>query len=85
MADAGELREQFMDVFEDAAYPVTSPMDLIPALPDGPGTTFEAEDFEMTAMELNNEISSHVEFPYQDPESLVDALIKALDAEGYLD
>lgn len=84
MVDRDELSEQFVEAFEDAAYPVTSPMDLIPALPDGPSTTFESGEFEMTAMELNNEVSNHVEFPYADTESLVEALLDALAAEGYL-
>ena len=38
MVDRDELREQMMDAFEGADYPINSPMDLVPALPQGPGT-----------------------------------------------
>ena len=84
MVDTDELREQFTEAFEDAAYPVTSPMDLLPSLPDGPATTFESGDFSMTAMELNNEVSGAVNFPFQDVDSLVDALIEGLEDEGHI-
>ena len=84
MADKDELREQFTEAFEDAAYPVTSPMDFLPSLPDGPATTFESGDFEMTAMELNNEVAGEVTFPFQDVESFVDTLIEALEEEEYI-
>ena len=53
MVDKEDLRQQFTEAFEGADYPVNSPMDLVPALPQGPGTTFESGDFSMTAMELN--------------------------------
>lgn len=77
MADEAELREQLIDAFEDAEYPVSSPMELVPALPNGPGTKFESGDFSMTAMELNTKTSGG-EFPYEDVESLVDDLITEL-------
>jgi hypothetical protein len=85
MTDKDDLREQFVDAFEEAAYPVTTPMDLLPTLPDGPDTTFESGEFSMTAVELNNEIAYDVEFPFQDAESLADALVAALDDGGYLE
>ena len=84
MVDRADLREQFTEAFEEAAYPITSPMDLLPSLPDGPATTFESGDFSMTAMELNNEVSGEVNFPFQDVESFVDALIEALEEEGHI-
>ncbi len=84
MADKEELREQFQEAFEDAAYPVTSPMDLIPALPDGPATTFESGEFSMTAMELNTELSGGVNFPFQDVDELVDTMMEQLESEDYL-
>jgi hypothetical protein len=73
-----ELREQLTDAFGGADYPVSSQMDLVPALPDGPGTTFEAGDFSMTAMELGTKASGDQEFPYDDVESLVDDIIEGL-------
>ncbi len=84
MADKQELREQFETAFEDAAYPVTSPMDLIPALPDGPATTFASGDFSMTALELNTELSGGVNFPFQDVDELVDTMIEQLEEEDLI-
>lgn len=82
MIDRADLRRQFVEAFEGADYPVNSPMDLVPALPDGPATKFESGDFSMTAMELNNLISgSDTEFPYDSVGEFVDELMKALEAE----
>ena len=80
MADEAELREQMTDAFEGADYPVTSPMDLVPALPNGPSTKFESGDFSMTAMELNAKLDG--DFPYENPESFVDDVIEQLKAQG---
>lgn len=82
MTDKEELREQFVEAFEDAAYPVTNPMDLLPALPDGPATTFESGEFEISAVELNNKFSSDATFPYRNAESLADDLVDSLEDEG---
>ncbi|TKX77083.1 hypothetical protein EXE53_28455, partial [Halorubrum sp. SD626R] len=59
-----ELREQFLDAFDGADYPVESQMDLVPVLPDGPTTTFEAGDVRVTAMELASKLGGEQEFPY---------------------
>lgn len=83
MADEAELREQMIDAFEDADYPVSSPMDLVPALPNGPSTKFESGDFSMTAMELNTKTSGG-DFPYEDVESFVDDVIADLKEQGEL-
>jgi len=83
MVDETELREQMIDAFEDADYPVSSPMDLVPALPDGPGTKFESGDFSMTAMELNTKTTGG-DFPYDDVESLVDDLLRELEKQDEL-
>ncbi|MFB6183074.1 MAG: MTH865 family protein [Haloarculaceae archaeon] len=83
MADRDDLREQLIDAFEGADYPVSSAMDLVPALPDGPSTTFESGDFSMTAMELNTKVSGG-NFPYDDVESLVEDLLDELEANGFL-
>ena len=40
--DADQLRAELERVFGRAEYPVEEPMDLVPALPDSPGTTFYA-------------------------------------------
>lgn len=79
-----ELREQFTEAFAGAEYPITGQMDLVPALPDGPGTTFTAGERTLSAMELASELSGHQEFPYEDVESLVDDAIAGLKAEGVI-
>jgi len=83
MADEQALREQMEDAFGDADYPISSPMDLVPALPNGPGTRFESGDFSMTAMELQTKLPGG-EFPYDDVESFVDDVIENLKAEDYI-
>lgn len=83
MVDKEDLREQFVEAFEGADYPINSPMDLVPALPDGPSTSFESGDFSMTAMELNTKLTSG-NFPYDDVETFVDDVIEQLDEQGYL-
>ena len=79
-----ELRKQFTDAFEDAEFPVTSQMDLVPTLPNGPRTTFTAGDRTLSAMELASELSGHQDFPYDDVESLVDDAIAGLKHEGVI-
>ncbi len=83
MVDKDDLREQFTEAFEGADYPINSPMDLVPALPEGPSTKFESGDFSMTAMELNTKLSGG-EFPYEDVESFVDDVVDQLDSQGLL-
>jgi hypothetical protein len=73
-----ELREQFTEAFEGADFPVSNPMDLVPALPDGPGTRFEAGDASFTAMELSTKLSGVQEFPYENVDALVDDLLEGL-------
>ena len=85
MADVkAELREQFMDAFGGADYPVENQMDLVPALPNGPGTKFGAGDVSLTAMELAAKLGSEQEFPYDDVESLVDDVMEGLEAKGMI-
>jgi hypothetical protein len=79
-----DLREQLRDAFADAEYPVENQMDLVPALPSGPSTTFEAGDVRFTAMELASKLSGHQEFPYDDVDTLVDDVMAGLKAEGML-
>ena len=85
MADRENVRQQFVEAFEGADYPVNSPMDLVPALPNGPGTTFEIGDETITAMELNQEASGQADYPYESVDDLVDALVDGLEDEGYFD
>ena len=83
MVDRDELREQMMDAFEGADYPINSPMDLVPALPQGPGTTFESGDFSMTAMELNTKLGGG-DFPYESAEAFVDDVMGQLEDQGHI-
>ncbi|MFC7045179.1 MTH865 family protein [Halobacteriaceae archaeon GCM10025711] len=86
MADdvEAELRAQLTEAFEGADYPVSNQMELVPALPGGPGTKFEAGDVSFTAMELATKLSSHSNFPYENVDSLVDDVIEGLKDEGTL-
>ncbi|MFW6449113.1 MAG: MTH865 family protein [Halobacteriota archaeon] len=80
-----ELREQLVEAFEGADYPVSNQMDLVPALPDGPGTRFEAGDVSFTAMELATKLSDVQDFPYDDVDTLVDDILDGIEAKGMLD
>jgi len=77
MVDKENLREQFVEAFEGADYPISSPMDLVPALPNGPGTRFESGDFSMTAMELQTKLGSG-DFPYDSVDAFVDDVMAQL-------
>jgi hypothetical protein len=79
-----ELRQQLTEAFEGADYPVGNQMDLVPALPDGPGTRFEAGDFSMTAMEMGSKLAGTQEFPYEDVEDLVDDIVAGLKENGHI-
>ncbi|MFC4358690.1 MTH865 family protein [Halobium salinum] len=81
-----ELRTQLLEAFSGADYPVSNQMDLVPALPNGPGTKFEAGDGEVsfTAMEMAAKLGSHQEFPYDSAEKLVDDVMEGLREEGML-
>jgi hypothetical protein len=80
MVDKEDLRQQMIDAFEGADYPINSPMDLVPALPAGPSTKFESGDFEMTAMELNTKLGGG-DFPYDSPEAFVDDIMDQLEEQ----
>jgi hypothetical protein len=58
-------------------------MDLVPALPNGPGTTFESGEFSMTAMELNTKLPGG-EFPYDSAEAFVDDIMEQLEDRNLL-
>ncbi|MFC5134588.1 MULTISPECIES: MTH865 family protein [Haloferacaceae] len=79
-----ELREQFMDAFGGADFPVKNQMDLVPALPNGPATKFEAGDVSFTAMELAAKLGSDQDFPYDSAEELVDDVLEALESKDLI-
>lgn len=82
MVDEDALRSQMMAAFEPADYPVSSPMELLPALPDGPSTRFESGEFSMSVIELNQEFDA--DFPYDSAEAMVNHIIEELRAAGKL-
>lgn len=84
MVDKDDLREQLTEAFEGADYPVNSPMDLVPALPEGPETEFSSGDFSMTAMELNTQAGGQQDFPYESVDELVEDILEGLEDEGYI-
>lgn len=83
-ADPNELREQLIDAFEGANYPVSNPMDFLPALPNGPATTFESGEFSMSVMELNNAVDDDQgeRFPYDSAEEVAEDIIEGLRDRG---
>jgi hypothetical protein len=83
MVDIDDLQTQMIEAFEGADYPINSPMDLVPALPNGPGTKFESGDFSMTAMELNTKLGGG-EFPYDSAEDFVDDVLSQLEEQDHI-
>ena len=81
--ERSDLRDQMTEAFEGADYPINSPMDLVPALPNGPSTKFEAGDFSMTAMELNTKLGSG-DFPYESADAFVDDVMDQLEEQDYI-
>ena len=79
-----DLRSQLVAAFEGATYPVNNPMELVPALPDGPSTRFSAGDVDVTAMELATRLSSYQDFPYDDVDTLVDDVMTGMREEDIL-
>lgn len=84
MVDTSDLRRQFIQAFEGADYPVENQMELVPALPDGPGTRFESGEFSMTALELAATLSDEQSFPYDSVTELVDDVMAGLERTGHL-
>ncbi|THE64361.1 hypothetical protein D8Y22_13175 [Salinadaptatus halalkaliphilus] len=85
--DPEAIREQLIDAFEGADYPVSNPMELLPALPNGPATTFESGDFSMSVMELQNASDGSDtgdRFPYDAPEEIADDIVDGLQDAGEL-
>ncbi len=85
MSDMEDLRQQFVEAFEGADYPVNSPMDLVPAMPEGPQTEFTYQDESFTAMEMQQEAGGQGDFPYDSVESLVDDLMEGIEESDYFD
>ncbi len=85
MQPAEAMRRELLAVFETASYPVTDPIELIPVMPDGPATEFEAGDVCLGAMELGIEYAEYQEYPYDSADALVDDVMTGLQADGVLE
>ena len=79
---AERLRKELEEVFNDADFPVDGPMELVPALPDGPGTTFEAGDVSIKVMDLGTTYADYQDYPYETAGELVDDLMHGFREEG---
>lgn len=82
---AEQLRAELETVFTNAEYPVEEPMELVPALPDGPSTTFEAGDVRVGVMDFGAEYAEYQEYPYETAEALIDDLMTGFREEGLFD
>ena len=85
--DPEEIQAQLVDAFEGADYPVSNPMEFLPALPNGPATTFESGNFSMSIMELQNASDGNDDedrFPYDGPEEVADDIVEGLQDAGEL-
>jgi len=78
------FRKQFRTTFGEADYPLHDPFELIPVLPDGPATEFEAGGITVPAIELGMTYGIYQTYPYESVDSLVDDLIYGLRQEGEL-
>lgn len=79
MVSEDELRHELIDAVEGGNYPINGPMELLPALPDGPATTIESGDFSITAMELTTEIpQGTLSFPYESPEEFANEVLEKM-------
>lgn len=86
MTDTAEqLQEELTEVFSRAEYPVEEPMELVPALPDGPSTTFEAGEVRVGVMELGGEYAEYQDYPYETVDELVADLMDGFRSEGLFD
>ena len=80
--DAELLRAELEAVFTDADFPVEDPMELVPALPDGPATTFEAGDVSVDVMAFGATYGEYQDYPYETATDLVDDLMTGFREEG---
>ncbi len=80
--EAEMLEAELNAVFGDAEFPVEDPMELVPALPDGPATTFEAGDVTIEVMDLGTTYADYQHYPYETAADLVDDLMTGFHEEG---
>lgn len=79
MVSEDELHDQLVDAVKEGDFPLNGPMELLPALPNGPATTIESGEFSITAMELTTEIpQGTLDFPYESPEEFADEVLEKM-------
>ncbi|MDS0223525.1 MTH865 family protein [Haloarcula sp. S1AR25-5A] len=84
-ATASKLRKELEKVFNEADYPISEPMELIPVLPDGAGTTFEADNVRVGVMDFGSEYADYQDYPYESADALIDDLMTGFHEEGLFD
>ena len=82
MGARDELEKQLIEVFGKAKYPVKSVFDLLPILPQGPMTKFNAGGKTWTAMELSQKLAGRARFPYNDVNTFVSDILAGLSEKG---
>ena len=60
-------------------------MELVPVLPDGPSTTFEAGGVSVGVMDLGAEYAEYQDYPYETADALIDDLMNGFREEGLFD
>jgi Uncharacterized protein conserved in archaea len=80
--EAEMLRQELEAVFTAADFPVEDPMELVPVLPDGPATTFEAGDVTVAVMDLGATYGEYQDYPYETATDLIDDLMTGFHEEG---
>ena len=80
-----EFREQLLDVFGAAEYPIIEPFELIPVLPDGAETTFEVGEVSLTAIDIGMGYKEYQEYPYDTVDELVTDLMTGLRDDNVFD
>ncbi len=81
---AAVLGSMLEDVFLDAFFPVESPFDLIPLLPDGKDTVFTVGKVKISAKDIGMKYNDHQEYPYDSSDQLIEDIIKSVQKHGDL-
>lgn len=72
------LKEELESVFIDDYFPIESPFELIPMLPNGKQTTFTLGRKEIPASKLGMKYDHYQEYPYETPNELINDIIKSI-------
>lgn len=83
--EADALRAELEAVFGDTEFPVEDPMELVPALPDGPATTFEVGEITVEVMDFGTTYADYQDYPYETAADLVEDLMTGFREEGLFD